>query len=65
MDFAVVHRIHDLEGWGKALKSEPTYPPDFNLHSFVEAQNRHLTLCVAGGAERGVEGYVPGWRARV
>ena len=80
---------------GKALKSEHTYPPDFNLHSFVEAQNRHLTLCVAGGAERGglqealdrifghaavnevfpaalrvmggrgVEDYVPGWRARV
>jgi len=80
---------------GKALRSEHTYPPDFNLHSFVEAENRHLALCVweapseaalqealdrifghaavnevfpaalrvMGG--RGVEGYVPGWRARV
>ena len=46
MDFAVVHRIHDPEGWRKALKSEHTYPPDFNLHSFVEGQNRHLAPCV-------------------
>jgi hypothetical protein len=46
MDFAVVHRIHDPEGWEEALSSEPTFPPDFQLHSFVEAEDRHMALCV-------------------
>jgi hypothetical protein len=45
MDFAVVHRIHDPEGWGKEINIEHTHPPDFHLHSFVEAEDRHLALC--------------------
>ena len=45
MDFGVVHRIHDPEGWGKALDREDPLPPDFHLHSFVEAENRHVALC--------------------
>ena len=45
MDFGVVHRIHDPEGWGNALNSEPTFPPDFHVHSFVEAEDHHVALC--------------------
>jgi hypothetical protein len=95
MDCGVVHRIDDPEGCGKALDREDTYPPDFHLHSFVEAEDRHVALCtweapseaalqerldrsfghaavnevfpaalrVMGG--RGMEDYVPGWRASV
>ena len=47
MDFGVVHRIHDPEGWAKALgNDEDTTPSDFHLHSFVEAEDRHVALCV-------------------
>jgi hypothetical protein len=46
MNFGVVHRIHDSEGWAKALGSEDTFPSDFHLHSFVEAEDRHVALCV-------------------
>ena len=47
MDFGVVHRIHDPEGWAKALgDDEVTTPSDFHLHSFVEAEDRHVALCV-------------------
>jgi hypothetical protein len=46
VDFGVVHRIHDREGWSKALGNEDTFPSDFHLHSFVEAEDRHVALCV-------------------
>jgi len=46
VNFGVVHHIHDPQGWAKALGSEHTYPPDFHLHSFAEAQDRHVALCV-------------------
>lgn len=48
MDSAVMHRIYDPEGWAEALASDHTYPPDFHLHSFVEAQDRHVALTGAG-----------------
>ena len=37
MYLAVMHRIHDPEGWAEALASDHINPPDFYLHSFVEA----------------------------
>jgi hypothetical protein len=78
-----------------ALNSEPAFPSDFHLHSFVEAEDRHVAHCaweapsqqalqevldrffghavvnevfrvevrVMGG--RGMDSYVPDWRASV
>ena len=46
MDFAVIHKIHDPAGWAEALASDQTNPPDVHLHSFVEAQDRPVALCV-------------------
>ena len=46
MNFGVVHRIHDPEGWAQALGNEHNYPSDFHLHSFVEAEDRHVAVCV-------------------
>ena len=95
MDFAVVHRIHDPEGWGKSSKvSTPIHRTSICIRSWrhrtatsrsawreapseaalQEALDRIFghaavnevfpaALRVMGG--RGVEGYVPGWRARV
>jgi hypothetical protein len=44
VSFGVVHRIHDPEGWAKALDNEA--PSDLHLHSCVEAEDRHVALCV-------------------
>ena len=46
MEFAVTHRVHDTEGWAEALASDHSYPPDFHLHSFVEAKDRHVAFCL-------------------
>ena len=46
MNFAVVHQIHDPAGWGEALDSEHSNPPEFHLHSFAEAEDRHVAFCI-------------------
>jgi hypothetical protein len=42
MYLAVMHRIHDPGGGAEALASDHTYPTDFHLHSFVDAQDSHV-----------------------
>jgi hypothetical protein len=46
MILAVIHHIHDPEGWTKALEGDHSWPPGFNLHSFVEADDKHVGFCV-------------------
>ena len=46
MDLAVVHHIHDAEGWRRALEDSPEPPPEFNLRSFVEAADGTRAFCL-------------------
>jgi hypothetical protein len=46
MDLAVIHNIHDADGWKQALADEHEYPPGYNLRSFVQAADGTRALCL-------------------
>jgi hypothetical protein len=46
VDLAVVHHIHDPQGWKRALEDYPEPPADFNLRSFVEASDGTRAFCL-------------------
>ncbi|MCW2812216.1 MAG: hypothetical protein JWP61_2674 [Friedmanniella sp.] len=46
MDLAVIHNIHDPEGWQAALAGDHQYPPGFNLRSFVQGDDGKRAVCL-------------------
>ncbi len=50
--FVVLHHIKDADGWAAALDSDHSWPDDFDLRSFVEAEDHELAVCVWRAADR-------------
>ena len=46
MDLAVIHTIHDHDGWRRALAEEHAYGPGYDLRSFVQAVDGSRAVCL-------------------
>jgi hypothetical protein len=46
MEFGVIHEISDPQAWQDSLDAAPSWPDDFSLLSFVEAEDKSRALCV-------------------
>jgi hypothetical protein len=46
MEFGVIHEITNPDAWQKALESDPSWPDEFALLSFVEAEDKRRAMCI-------------------
>jgi hypothetical protein len=46
VEFAVVHLIRNAAAWQEALDAHDTFPLDFTLLAFAEAQDRSRAFCL-------------------
>ena len=46
MEFGVIHQISDPDAWQQDLDADHSWPEQFSLLSFVEAEDKSRALCV-------------------
>ena len=46
MEFGVIHQISDAVAWQQDLDADHSSPQEFELLSFVEAEDKSRALCV-------------------